>query len=143
MRRVSGIRFKDPKFLRDFEREVRLRYIPEECEQVLNSYTIHRFADDGVILEFRDLGAVEIFLEKARAVAVAGRTIRIIKLVMLSPTGLFRTPATEQDEWAQGRISRVVQEGRQRDSLICLADDYSTLEDEFRIAEVDLSKYVG
>ena len=143
MRRVSGIKFKDPKFLRDFEREARRRFAEEEVTELLSSYTIHcGDDDDSVVLEFCDVDAVQRFLEKARAVAVAGRTIRIIKLVALTPTGLYRMPVTDVDNWAHKRIGTVTKEGRQRDSLICSAEEYSSLEGEFRGASVDLSKYV-
>lgn len=142
MRRVSGIKFNDPKFLRAFEREARIRFTEEEATEVLNSYTIHRGVDESVILEFRDIDSVEGFLEKARAVAVAGNSIRIIKLIALAPSSVYRMPANETDIWAQGRIQRVVREGRQRDSLICSAEEYRNLEDDFKGAEVDLSKYV-
>ena len=143
MRRVSGIKFKDSRFLHDFEREARNRLTPDETAEVLNSYTIHRHGENGgVILEFRDMNDVAAFLEKARAVGLAGRTFRVIKLVAASPTRFFRMPETELDEWARERISEAGQEGRQGDSLIFTAEAYASLCEEFKAASVDISKYL-
>ena len=142
MRKVSGIRFSDSRFLRDFEREARCHFAPEESAEIFNSYTVHRLSD-GVILEFRDMACVATFLEKARAVGLAGRTFRIVKLVTVAPTSAYLTPTTDVDRWARPLIERAGEESRQPQSLIFTAAAYEQLREDFSTAGVELEHYVA
>jgi hypothetical protein len=141
MRRVSGIRFADERFLQEFEREAKRRLAPEEAKSVLKSYSVHELADS-VVLEFRDMAAVATFLEKARAVDLAGRTFRVVKLISAVPTPLYRLPASDADRWAKERIEQVANEGRQDGALILGADVYERLAEDFKIARIPLEEYI-
>ena len=141
MHRISGIRFADGRFLNEFERETKRRLTPTEAQEILTSYTVHELAE-GLILEFRDMNAVAGFLEKARAVDLAARTFRVVKLIAAMPTAAYHAPVTQADLWAKEEIERLAQEGRRQDSLIFSAEGYDKLRDDFETAKVPIDKYL-
>jgi hypothetical protein len=141
MHRISGIRFLDEKFLREFEREARVRLAPGEVQDVLGSYTV-RALESGVLLEFKDMEGIAGFLEKARVCDLAGRTFRIVKLICATPTGAYRMPISDVDRWAKTEIDRVAQDGRGRESLLFTSETYDTLKADFRTAGVPFEKYI-
>ncbi len=143
MRKTSGIRFADSRFLREFEREARCRFTHDEISELFNSYTVHRLKE-GLVLEFRDaITSVATFLEKARAVGLAGRSFRIVKLVVATPTESFLTPSNAVDHWARPRIENAGEAGRHPDSLIFTSEAYERLTEDFGEVGVDLGAYLN
>jgi len=141
MQRLSGILFHDRKFLQEFERQVRRLLPPDEASEILRSYMVHE-SDDGIVLEFSDLAAIERFLAIARQVGVAGKSLRIVKLISCLATQAYRSPERDEDHWAKKRIARFAREGRRSESLIFRAEDYQRLKEDLALASLDIGRYL-